>query len=159
MTLKVRTLRLPEEDIEDLDRLTEELQEDKASVARRALRIGINELRLRNAVERYRRGALSFGGMGLLVASRAKNTQTASGLMNLVMMPMFVLSGVFFSARHFPEAMQPAIRALPLTALNDSIRAIMNDGAGLAALWPKLALLLAVGLASFAAALKLFRWT
>lgn len=104
-------------------------------------------------------GALAFAGLGLLVASRAKNTQTASGLMNLVMMPMFVLSGVFFSADNFPAFVQPAVRALPLTALNDGLRAVMNEGAGLAALLPQAALLAAVALVSFAAALRLFRWS
>ncbi len=104
-------------------------------------------------------GALAFAGLGLLVASRAKNTQTASGLMNLVMMPMFVLSGVFFSADNFPRAIQPAVRALPLTALNDALRAVMNEGAGLAAVAPQAALLAAVALVSFGAALRLFRWS
>ena len=104
-------------------------------------------------------GALAFAGLGLLVASRATNTQTASGLMNLVMMPMFVLSGVFFSADNFPAWSQPFVRALPLTALNDGLRAVMNEGAGLAAVAPKAALLAAVSLVSFAAALRLFRWS
>jgi ABC-type multidrug transport system permease subunit len=104
-------------------------------------------------------GALAFAGLGLLVASRARNTQTASGLMNLVMMPMFVLSGVFFSVENFPRAFQPLVRALPLTALNDGLRAVMNEGAGLAALAPRLALLAGVAGVSFAAALKLFRWS
>jgi ABC-2 type transport system permease protein len=104
-------------------------------------------------------GALAFAGLGLLVASRARNTQTASGLMNVVMMPMFVLSGVFFSADNFPAALQPAVRALPLTALNDGLRAVMNEGAGLAVLAPKAALLAIVAAASFAAALRLFRWS
>jgi ABC-type multidrug transport system permease subunit len=104
-------------------------------------------------------GALAFAGLGLLVASRAKNTQTASGLMNLVMMPMFVLSGVFFSADHFPSFIQPAVRALPLTALNDGLRAVMNEGAAPLALLPQAALLAGVAVASFGAALRLFRWT
>jgi ABC-type multidrug transport system permease subunit len=104
-------------------------------------------------------GALAFAGLGLLVASRAKNTQTASGLMNLVMMPMFVLSGVFFSADHFPPFIQPAVRALPLTALNDGLRAVMNEGAAPLALLPQAALLAGVAVASFGAALRLFRWT
>jgi ABC-type multidrug transport system permease subunit len=103
-------------------------------------------------------GALAFSGLGLLVASRARNTQTASGLMNLVMMPMFVLSGVFFSADHFPRFVQPLVRALPLTALNDGIRAVMNEGAGLVALAPQAALLAVVAAASFGAALRIFRW-
>jgi ABC-2 type transport system permease protein len=104
-------------------------------------------------------GALAFAGLGLLVASRARNTQTASGLMNLVMMPMFVLSGVFFSADNFPRAVQPFVRALPLTALNDALRAVMNEGAGLAALGPEAALLAGTALVSFGAALRLFRWS
>jgi ABC-2 type transport system permease protein len=75
------------------------------------------------------------------------------------MMPMFLLSGVFFSASHFPDAMQPFIRALPLTALNDSMRAVMNEGAGLGAVAPQAALLGGLAVASFALALKLFRWS
>jgi len=104
-------------------------------------------------------GALAFAGLGLLVASRASNTQTVNGLINLVMMPMFLLSGVFFSASHFPDAMQPFIRALPLTALNDALRAVMIEGAGLLAVAPQALLLAALGAASFAAALRLFRWS
>jgi ABC-type multidrug transport system permease subunit len=103
-------------------------------------------------------GALAFAGLGLLVASRARNTQTVNGLINLVMMPMFLLSGVFFSASHFPDAMQPFIRALPLTALNDSLRAVMIEGAGLLAVAPQALLLAAMGAVSFAAALRIFRW-
>jgi len=76
-------------------------------------------------------GALAFAGLGLLVASRAKNTQTVGGLMNVVMMPMFVGSGVFFSASNFPDRVQPALRALPLTVLNDALRAVVNEGATL----------------------------
>ncbi|HEY8534891.1 MAG TPA: ABC transporter permease, partial [Vicinamibacterales bacterium] len=70
-------------------------------------------------------GALSFGGIGLLVASRAKTVEAVSGLLNLVMLPMWLLSGVFFSASNFPDAMQPVIQALPLTGLNDALRAVM----------------------------------
>jgi ABC-2 type transport system permease protein len=104
-------------------------------------------------------GALAFAGVGLLVASRARTVATVNGLINVVMMPMFLLSGVFFSASHFPDAMQPFIRALPLTALNDSMRAVMNEGAGLGAVAPQAALLGGLAVASFALALKLFRWS
>jgi ABC-type multidrug transport system permease subunit len=103
-------------------------------------------------------GALAFAGLAILVASRAQNTETVSGLMNLVMMPMFVLSGVFFSAAHFPDVLQPALSLLPLTALNDGLRAIMIDGAGLGAVARPLAILGAWGLASFGVGLKIFRW-
>ena len=103
-------------------------------------------------------GAMSFCGIGLLIASRVRTIEGASGLANLVMMPMWLLSGVFFSAERFPDAIQPLIRALPLTALIEALRAVMNEGHGLAQIAPELAILVAWGLVSFAAALKIFRW-
>jgi ABC-2 type transport system permease protein len=103
-------------------------------------------------------GAFSFGGIGLLVASRARTVEAVSGLLNLVMLPMWLLSGVFFASSNFPEAMQPAIRLLPLTALNDALRAVMLEGAGLPALMGRLLLLALWGAGSFAVALRVFRW-
>src|SRR6202012_1946324 len=87
--------------------------------------------------------ALAFGGLGLLIASRSKTIEGVSGLMNLTMLPMWVLSGVFFSSENFPHAVQPIIKALPLTATNDALRANMLQGAGFAALWPQFAVLIA----------------
>ena len=78
--------------------------------------------------------------------------------MNLVMLPMWVLSGVFFASTNFPDAMQPFIRVLPLTALNDALRAIVNEGQSLATVATEIAILGAWGLVSFGVALKLFRW-
>lgn len=104
-------------------------------------------------------GALAFGGVALLVSSRARTVEGVSGLLNLVMLPMWVFSGVFFASSNFPDAMQPFVQALPLTALNDALRGVMNDGEGLATLWRELAVLMAWGAVSFVAALKLFRWT
>ena len=103
-------------------------------------------------------GSLSFAGLGLLVAARAKTLEAASGLMNLVMVPMWLLSGVFFSADRFPNAAQPLIRALPLTALNDALRAVMLEGKGLTAIAVPAVILAAWGVASFGVALKIFRW-
>jgi ABC-type polysaccharide/polyol phosphate export permease len=103
-------------------------------------------------------GSLSFAAIGLLVASRAKTIEAVSGLMNIVMLPMWILSGVFFSAERFPESVQPWIQALPLTALIDALRASMLQGAGLASLWPQAAILTGWLVVSFAVALKLFRW-
>ncbi|MGE3842678.1 MAG: ABC transporter permease [Vicinamibacterales bacterium] len=103
-------------------------------------------------------GALSFGGLGLLLASRPRTIEGVSGLMNLAMLPMWLLSGVFFSSDRFPEAMQPAIRALPLTALNEALRGVMLDGAALSAQWSQVAILTAWGLGCFAVAVKIFRW-
>ena len=104
-------------------------------------------------------GALTFAGISALVASRAQTSETASGLMNLVTLPMTVLSGVFFSASHFPVWLQPALRALPLTAVIDGLRAISIDGAGLAALVLPGLVLAVWGVGSFALAVRLFRWT
>jgi len=103
-------------------------------------------------------GAMCFGGLGLLTACRAQTVEAASGLMNLIQMPMWVLSGVFFSAANFPEAMQPFIAALPLTALNDMLRGVMIDGASLLSLAGPLGICVAWGAVSFAVALRLFRW-
>jgi ABC-type multidrug transport system permease subunit len=103
-------------------------------------------------------GALAFGGLGLLVASRARTIEAASGWMNFVMLPMWVVSGVFFSSAHFPAFTQPFIHALPLTALNDALRAVMLDGASARAIGAELAILSAWAGVCFVVALKVFRW-
>lgn len=103
-------------------------------------------------------GSLAFGGLGLLVAARPKTIEAASGMMNLSMLPMWVLSGVFFASSNFPAAMQPFIKALPLTALNDALRANMLEGAGFREIGPELAVMAVWLLASFPLAVKIFRW-
>jgi ABC-type multidrug transport system permease subunit len=103
-------------------------------------------------------GSFSFAGLGLLVASRARTVEGVSGLMNLVMLPMWILSGTFFSYARFPDAMQPFVRALPLTALNDALRAVIVDGAALASLTGLVAIVAAWGITSFGVALAIFRW-
>jgi len=103
-------------------------------------------------------GALSFAGLGMLVASRARTIEAVSGLMNLVMLPMWILSGTFFSYARFPDAVQPFVKALPLTALNDALRAVMIDGTGLLRLGAPLAIVAGWGAVSFVVALKIFRW-
>jgi ABC-2 type transport system permease protein len=102
--------------------------------------------------------ALSFGGLGLLIASRSKTIEGVSGMMNLAMLPMWVLSGVFFSSENFPAAVQPFIKALPLTATNDALRANMLRGVGLPGLWPQLAILGAWMVVCYVIALRIFRW-
>lgn len=103
-------------------------------------------------------GAVSFAGIGLLVASRARTVEAVSGLMNVVMMPMWLCSGVFFSSERFPDAAQPFIRALPLTALNEALRSIMLEAAPLSHLTTQLVTLLAWGSITFVIALRIFRW-
>jgi ABC-2 type transport system permease protein len=104
-------------------------------------------------------GAMAFGGIGLLTASRAQKIESVSGLMNLVMMPMWIFSGVFFSYERFPTAIQPLIKILPLTALNDALRASILEGAPLTHQWSRLLVMLLWGGVSFLLALKWFRWT
>lgn len=104
-------------------------------------------------------GCLSFSGLAVLVASRAQNSETVTGLINAVVIPMFVFSGVFFPSARFPEPLQPVIGLLPLTALNDALRKVMLDGAGLGALGPAFAVLAVWGVVTFALGLRRFRWT
>jgi ABC-2 type transport system permease protein len=103
-------------------------------------------------------GAISFGGLGLLTASRARTTEAVSGIMNFIMLPMWIFSGVFFSSTNFPAVAQPFIKLLPLTALNDALRANMLEGASFAAVSPQMLVILVWGVVTFIAALKLFRW-
>jgi ABC-2 type transport system permease protein len=103
-------------------------------------------------------GSLAFSAIGVLVASRARTIEGLSGIMNVVVMPMWVVSGVFFSAQRFPALLQPAIKVLPLTALIDALRAIQLQGLTLADVWPQVATLFAWLVVAFIAALKLFRW-
>ncbi len=103
-------------------------------------------------------GGCAFSGLGLLIASRAKTLEAISGLMNVVMMPMWICSGVFFSYERFPDAVLPVIRALPLTALNDAMRAVMNDGAGVVQIAPQLLNLSAWAIVTYVIGLKIFRW-
>jgi len=104
-------------------------------------------------------GSLSFCGLGLLVASRARKLESVNGIMNLLLLPMLVGSGVFFSIERFPAAVQPALRALPLTALVDALRSIVLEGQDLAAQWARLAVLAAWTVVSFLVGLRIFRWT
>ena len=102
--------------------------------------------------------SLAFSALGLLVASRARTMEAASGLMNLVMLPMWILSGVFFSASRFPAVIQPVVRALPLTAAIEAMRGNMLQGLTLAQLTTQMAILLAWLLVAFTVSLRIFRW-
>jgi ABC-type multidrug transport system permease subunit len=102
--------------------------------------------------------SLAFSALGLLVSSRAKTMEAASGLMNLVMLPMWILSGVFFSASRFPVVLQPLVRALPLTAAVDSLRGNMLQGMNLGQLIAPVGILMAWLIVPFAVSLRIFRW-
>ena len=103
-------------------------------------------------------GGFTFSGIGLLVAARPTTIEGVSGLMNFIMLPMWLLSGTFFSSERFPQILQPFIQALPLTALNNVLRALMNEGATLSSNWIPIAILLLWCIVSFVVALKIFKW-
>lgn len=103
-------------------------------------------------------GASAFSGIGLLIACRTAKTETVSGLMNLVMLPMWLLSGTFFSSKRFPDSAQPFIQALPLTQLNDALRETMLEGGSLTDVAWRLGILAAWALVTFFLALRWFRW-
>jgi ABC-2 type transport system permease protein len=103
-------------------------------------------------------GALAFGAIGLLAATRIRTIEGISGLMNVIMLPMWILSGVFFSSSNFPDAVQPFVHALPLTALVDALRAVVLDGAGVSAVRGELTQLTAWAVVPFGLAVSLFRW-
>jgi ABC-type multidrug transport system permease subunit len=103
-------------------------------------------------------GAVAFGSIGLLVGSRVRTLEAVSGLMNLSMVPMWVLSGVFFSSSNFPEAIQPVIRALPLTAVVDALRAVVLEGATVGGIRVELATLAAWTIVPFTIGLRIFKW-
>ncbi|MBI2797384.1 MAG: ABC transporter permease [Gemmatimonadetes bacterium] len=102
--------------------------------------------------------ALAFSGIGLLISSRARTVEAVSGLANFVLFPMWIFSGVFFASTRFPDVVQPLIKALPLTATNDALRAVMLQGATLGSQALNLAILTAWLVVTFVAALRLFQW-
>jgi ABC-type multidrug transport system permease subunit len=102
--------------------------------------------------------SLAFSALGLLVSSRAKTMEAVSGLMNLVMLPMWILSGVFFSASRFPAVVQPVVRALPLTAAIEAMRGNMLQGMSIGQMPMQVAILAAWFVVPFVVSLRIFRW-
>jgi ABC-type multidrug transport system permease subunit len=103
-------------------------------------------------------GGFTFSAIGMLIAARPTTIEGVSGLMNFIMLPMWLLSGTFFSSERFPVVFQPFIKALPLTALNTLLRSVMNEGASLSTNWMNVAILGAWLIVSFVVALKIFKW-
>ncbi len=102
---------------------------------------------------------VSFAGLGLLVAARTKTLEGVTGLLNFVLIPMWLFAGIFFPYERFPEFLHPVIQWIPLTALIDALRALMLDGAGLVNILPEIGIISAWGIVCFLTALKIFRWT
>ena len=104
-------------------------------------------------------GGVSFTGLGILIACRARSIESVSGLMNLVMIPMWLLGGSFFSSSRFPDVLQPLVQILPITHLNNGLRAVILDGDGIGTIGLELGYLAAFGVLTMVLAIKIFRWT
>ncbi len=103
-------------------------------------------------------GIVAFAGISVLIASRTAKTQVGNGLINLIIMPMMLLSGIYFSYHNFPDPVIPFIQALPLTMLADGVRAIFNESAGFEQVWKYILILNAIGFTTFTIGLKYFKW-
>jgi ABC-type multidrug transport system permease subunit len=103
-------------------------------------------------------GMAAFSGLALLIASRTDSSEVASGWINFVSMPMWILSGSFFDHSRFPDAVQPLLRVLPLTAINDGFRAVMNHGDTLAQCWVEVTILATWSVVTYLLALRFFKW-
>lgn len=103
-------------------------------------------------------GNIAFAGLAILISSHTSNTEVGNGLINFVVMPMMILSGIFFSYQNFPEWSLPVIKKLPLTILTDGVRSIFNEGAGFREAALPILILSAIGVLFFTIGLKIFKW-
>jgi len=103
-------------------------------------------------------GNVAFAGISIFASSRTANTEIGNGLINAVVLPMMVLSGIFFSYHNFPDWSIPFIQKLPLTMLADATRSVFIEGAGFAEVYIQVTVLMALGVLFFAVGLRLFRW-
>ena len=103
-------------------------------------------------------GNIAFAGISVLISSHTSNPEIGNGLINALVTPMMVVSGIFFSYQHFPDWTLPVIRLLPLTMLADGVRSIFNEGAGMMQIWKETLLLTATGVVTFVIGLKIFKW-
>jgi ABC-type multidrug transport system permease subunit len=106
----------------------------------------------------YLSGNIAFSGIAVFVSSHTSNTEVGNGLINVVVMPMMVLSGIFFSYHNFPDWSIGVIKNIPLTMMTDGIRSIFNEGAGFHEVAMPVIILLAIGVLFFSAGLKIFKW-
>ena len=103
-------------------------------------------------------GNAAFTGIAILISSRTSNTQIGNGLINMVVMPMMILSGIFFSYHGFPDWMIAVIRWMPLTILADSIRSVFNEGAMFMDVLPAIGVLISVGAVFYLIGIKMYKW-
>jgi ABC-2 type transport system permease protein len=103
-------------------------------------------------------GLIVFMGFGFVVSGIAKSESTIPPISNIITLPQFLLSGTFFSIDAFPAWLQPISRALPLTYLNDAMRKVAFEGAGLWDVKHQILILVIWGIGIYAVAVKVFKW-
>ncbi len=103
-------------------------------------------------------GLIVFMGFGFVVSGVAKSESTIPPISNIITLPQFLLSGTFFSIDAFPEWLQPISRALPLTYLNDAMRKVAFEGAGLWDVKHQILIMVIWGIGIYAVAVKVFKW-
>lgn len=103
-------------------------------------------------------GSACFTSMGYFLASFARNVEVYNGFANIVVLPLMMVSGVYFSLDSAPIWLQRGAEFLPLTPLIKILRAVFNDGANLVSEVPSLALLAGWTLLLFVLAVKRFKW-
>lgn len=103
-------------------------------------------------------GLIVFMGFGFVVSGIAKSESVIPPISNIITLPQFLLSGTFFSIENFPTWLQPISRALPLTHLNDAMRQVAFEGAGLWDVKHQILILVIWGIGIYALAIKFFKW-
>jgi ABC-2 type transport system permease protein len=101
---------------------------------------------------------IAFAGLAVLISCRTAKTEIGNGLINVVVMPMMLLSGIFFSYHNFPDKLIPVLQKLPLTLVADAMRSIFIEGAGISQIIVPTLVLTIGGIITFIVGLKFFRW-
>ncbi len=103
-------------------------------------------------------GLVTFISMGFMVASRARKSETAAAIANLLFFPMLLLGGVYFPLENIPEIFLPVVKVLPLANLTETLRQVIFYGKPFYQLTDEIFTQLAVMLVCFAVSVKAFRW-
>jgi ABC-2 type transport system permease protein len=103
-------------------------------------------------------GNIAFSGIAILISCRTANSRIGTGLINVISLPMMVLSGIFFSYHNFPDFAIPIIRRFPLAMMADSLRSVFIEGAGIVQVSLNATMLCLLGIICFAIGLRTFKW-
>jgi ABC-2 type transport system permease protein len=103
-------------------------------------------------------GSLVFVDLSYLIAAFVKTQESAIPIINIVNLPMMILSGTFFSVANMPAFIEPVVKVLPLTYLNDALRQIMVAGTPLYPMTTDIIILAIWAIVSLVVTVRFFRW-